>query len=108
MDETMTDRAVVIGAGPAGLMAAQELALAGLKVTLLDTKPSPARKFLMAGKSGLNITNAKSTEDFLAHLSTPALAPMIKVFGPAEVQNLCSGLGQSCSQVHLGGCFQWP
>lgn len=105
MDETMTDRAVVIGAGPAGLMAAQELALAGLKVTLLDTKPSPARKFLMAGKSGLNITNAKSTEDFLAHLSTPALAPMIKVFGPAEVQNLCSGLGQELFTGSSGRVF---
>ena len=48
--------ALVIGAGPAGLMAAEEFARAGHRVTVAEAKPSPARKFLMAGKSGLNLT----------------------------------------------------
>ena len=48
--------ALVIGAGPAGLMAAEELARAGRQVLIAEAKPSPARKFLMAGKSGLNLT----------------------------------------------------
>ncbi|WP_425524655.1 FAD-dependent oxidoreductase, partial [Staphylococcus capitis] len=48
--------AVVIGGGPAGLMAAEEMARAGLAVTVCDAKPSLGRKFLMAGKSGLNLT----------------------------------------------------
>lgn len=50
--------ALVIGAGPAGLMAAEELARAGLRVDIADQMPSPARKFLMAGKSGLNLTHS--------------------------------------------------
>ena len=48
---------LIVGAGPAGLMAAEILAFRGRKVTLVDSKPSFGRKFLMAGKSGLNITN---------------------------------------------------
>ena len=51
----MTD-ALVIGAGPAGLMAAEVMAQSGLHVTVADAMPSVGRKFLMAGKSGLNIT----------------------------------------------------
>ncbi|MCY4179544.1 MAG: NAD(P)/FAD-dependent oxidoreductase, partial [Litoreibacter sp.] len=47
--------ALVVGAGPAGLMAAQVMAEAGLAVRVVDQKPSVARKFLMAGKSGLNL-----------------------------------------------------
>ena len=51
--------AAVIGAGPAGLMAAEVLAQAGVAVTVYEAKPSAARKFLMAGKSGLNLTKAE-------------------------------------------------
>ncbi len=57
-------QALVIGAGPAGLMAADTLAQAGLMVTLAEAKPSVGRKFLMAGKSGLNVTKDESLETF--------------------------------------------
>ena len=55
----------IIGAGPAGLMAAEVLSLAGLPVDLYDAMPSLGRKFLMAGKGGMNITHAEPTEAFL-------------------------------------------
>ncbi|MCR9148125.1 MAG: NAD(P)/FAD-dependent oxidoreductase, partial [Rhodobacteraceae bacterium] len=58
-------QAVVIGAGPAGLMAAEEMARAGLRVTVAEAQPSPARKFLMAGKSGLNLTKNEVVETCL-------------------------------------------
>ena len=51
--------ALVIGAGPAGLMAAEELALAGHSVVVCEAKATVGRKFLMAGKSGLNVTKAE-------------------------------------------------
>ncbi|MDP5358651.1 MAG: NAD(P)/FAD-dependent oxidoreductase, partial [Paracoccaceae bacterium] len=66
----MTD-AVVIGAGPAGLMAAEQLGKAGLEVLIVDAMPSFGRKFLMAGKSGLNITKAEPASAFLAAYGQP-------------------------------------
>ncbi|MGO4909713.1 TIGR03862 family flavoprotein [Pseudorhodobacter sp. W20_MBD10_FR17] len=83
--------ALVIGAGPAGLMAAEALAAAGRRVVVVDAKPSPARKFLMAGKSGLNITHAGP--DFMAAFPD-WLAPMLDSFGPDAVQDWCRALGQ--------------
>ena len=58
--------AVVIGAGPAGLMAAEQLAQSGLAVTIYDRMASPARKFLMAGRGGLNLTHSEDFARFLA------------------------------------------
>ena len=58
-------RAVVIGGGPAGLMAAEALLARGIAVDLFDAMPSLGRKFLMAGKGGLNLTNAEPLDDFL-------------------------------------------
>lgn len=89
----MTD-ALVIGAGPAGLMAAEALAAAGRRVTVCEARPSPARKFLMAGKSGLNLTRDEGLADFCAHYDAGWLAPMIADFGPAEVMGWARGLGQ--------------
>ena len=57
--------AMVIGAGPAGLMAAERLAGDGYAVTIYEGMPSAGRKFLMAGKSGLNITHGEDLETFL-------------------------------------------
>jgi uncharacterized flavoprotein (TIGR03862 family) len=62
--------AVVIGAGPAGLMAAEVLAAAGVSVDVYDRMPSAGRKFLMAGKSGLNLTHAEAFDDFVARYGT--------------------------------------
>ena len=58
---------VVVGAGPAGLMAADQAAQTGLRVAIVEKMPSPARKFLMAGKTGLNLTKKESPETFLNH-----------------------------------------
>jgi uncharacterized flavoprotein (TIGR03862 family) len=99
--------ALVIGAGPAGLMAAEALADAGLPVVVAEAKPSPARKLLMAGKSGLNLTKAESLEDFCGHYAeaTGWLAPMLAEFGPAEVQDWARALGQEVFTGSSGRVF---
>lgn len=92
----MTD-AVVIGAGPAGLMAAEEMGKAGLSVIVADAMPSVGRKFLMAGKSGLNITKDEPDAAFAAAYGAPlppALASALQAFGPREVMAWAEGLGQ--------------
>ena len=88
--------ALVIGAGPAGLMAAEELARAGRQVLIAEARPSPARKFLMAGKSGLNLTQDEPLPALTAEYreAAPWLAPMLAAFGPDEVQDWARALGQ--------------
>lgn len=100
-------RGLVIGAGPAGLMAAGEMARAGLAVTLAEARPSPARKLLMAGKSGLNLTRDEPPEAFLAHYGDAAgwLGPILAGFGPAEVQAWARGLGQELFTGTTGRVF---
>jgi len=83
--------ALVIGGGPAGLMAAEELARAGHRVVMAEAKPTLARKFLMAGKSGLNLTRVES--DFPARYSAPWVAEIVRDFGPDQVQDFARGLG---------------
>jgi len=85
--------ALVIGAGPAGLMAAEEMARTGWRVTIAEARPSPARKFLMAGKSGLNLTKAEATDAFALHYDAPSLGPIVAAFGPQEVMAWARGLG---------------
>ena len=86
--------ALVIGAGPAGLMAAEELALAGIAVTVVDAKPSVGRKFLMAGKSGLNLTKDEPAPRFLAQFGNrPELTHILTEFGPTQVRDWAQGLG---------------
>jgi uncharacterized flavoprotein (TIGR03862 family) len=88
--------ALVIGAGPAGLMAAEMLAAAGHAPLVVDHKPSVARKFLMAGRSGLNLTRDQPFDAFAASYIDGAvwLAPLLADFGPCDVRAWAEGLGQ--------------
>lgn len=76
------DTVAVIGAGPAGLMAAEVLAEQGLKVQVYEAKPSAGRKFLMAGRGGLNITHSEPAESFVARYAerAPQMAALLASF----------------------------
>lgn len=99
--------AVVIGSGPAGLMAAEVMAQAGVKVTICEAKPSVGRKFLMAGKSGLNLTKQEDTKAFHAAFTeaSPWLAPMLNAFGPDAVQTWAGDLEQELFTGTTGRVF---
>jgi hypothetical protein len=100
-------RIAVIGAGPAGLAAAEAAAEAGAAVTLFDHMPSPARKFLIAGRGGLNLTHAEPLERFLARYadSDARLAEAIRAFPPEAVARWCEGLGQPVFTGSSGRVF---
>src|SRR6056297_541280 len=100
-------RALVIGAGPAGLMAADMLSQAGHAVTVAEAMPSPARKLLMAGKSGLNLTKAEPPSDFLAAYGSArdALGQSLDEFGPKAVTEWAEGLGQPLFTGSTGRVF---
>ncbi|MGJ5203543.1 NAD(P)/FAD-dependent oxidoreductase [Bradyrhizobium sp. HKCCYLR20261] len=86
----------IIGAGPAGLMAAEVLAEGGVSVTVYDAMPSVARKFLMAGRGGLNLTHSEELSAFLSRYREAAtwLAPAIQAFSPQQLRDWCEALGQ--------------
>ena len=88
--------ASVIGGGPAGLIAAEVLARAGVTVTVYDRMPSVGRKFLLAGHGGLNITHSEDRDRLLTRYGASAdrLAPMIALFGPQDLRDWCAGLGE--------------
>ncbi len=86
----------IIGGGPAGLFAAERLAGAGHSVTIFDRMPSPGRKFLMAGRGGLNLTHSEPFERFLArypHLPE-VLEKAIRAFPPDALRDFAAELGQ--------------
>lgn len=99
--------ALVIGGGPAGLMAAEALTDAGHDVTLMDAKPSVGRKFLMAGKSGLNLTKDEDSSIFITRYTDGAdwLAPMIRAFGPQDVRAWADELGADTFAGSSGRVF---
>ncbi|MDP3076704.1 TIGR03862 family flavoprotein [Bradyrhizobium sp.] len=86
----------VIGAGPSGLMAAEVLAQGGARVTVYDAMPSAGRKFLMAGRGGLNLTHSEALPAFLARYraAMPQLAAAIEVFPPDRLRQWSEQLGQ--------------
>jgi len=85
----------IIGGGPAGLMAAEVLAEEGHAVTVFDSMPTVGRKFLMAGKSGLNITHSESHEALLWRFGTarPDLQQALDAFTGEDIRAWCAGLG---------------
>ncbi|QTC87738.1 TIGR03862 family flavoprotein [Brevundimonas pondensis] len=97
----------VIGAGPAGLMAAERLAQAGLRVTVHERMPSVARKFLMAGRGGLNLTHSEPLEPFLDRYG-PArdrISGWLDAFSPADLTAWVEGLGQETFVGSSGRVF---
>lgn len=85
---------VIVGAGPAGLMAAEVLAQAGHMVQVYEQKPSAARKFLMAGKTGLNISHNEAFEQFVQRYDQPEwLKPMLVQCDARWIQDWMQGLG---------------
>jgi uncharacterized flavoprotein (TIGR03862 family) len=86
----------IIGAGPAGLMAAEVLSEAGTRVTVYDAMPSAGRKFLMAGRGGLNLTHSEPLQAFLDRYrkARPSLEAAIHAFPPENLRRWSEALGQ--------------
>ena len=97
----------VIGAGPAGLIAAETLARAGCRVTVHERMASPARKLLIAGRGGLNLTHSEPRAPFLARYGAAAewLAPMIDAFPPGRLRAFAEGLGEATFVGSSGRVF---
>ncbi|MBB4349174.1 TIGR03862 family flavoprotein [Aliirhizobium cellulosilyticum] len=91
----MTKTIAIIGGGPAGLAAAEQLSAAGLAVTVYDAMPTFARKFLLAGKSGLNITHSEDFARFAERFgqASPRLRPALDAFTPDDVRRWAAELG---------------
>lgn len=91
----LTVDVAVIGGGPAGLMAAETMVRAGLRVHLFDAMPSVGRKFLLAGKGGMNLTHAEALPAFVGRYGEQAqrLRPLLDAFGPQAVRDWAAGLG---------------
>ena len=89
-------RVAVVGAGPAGLMAAETLAKAGVTVTVYERMPRVARKLLLAGRGGLNLTHSEPLAVFLTRYreAAPRLSPAIKAFPPESLRAWAEELGQ--------------
>lgn len=104
---SVPDRVAIIGAGPAGLMAAEILAAAGVNATLFERMPTAARKFLMAGRGGLNLTHSEPLEKFLTRYGTARefLTPYIEKFTPDDLRAWCEGLGQETYVGSSGRVF---
>ena len=85
----------MIGGGPAGLIAAERLAAAGVAVTVYDQMPSLGRKFLMAGRGGLNLTHSEPLPDFLKRYgdAPPLLRQAIEAFPPEALRAWADALG---------------
>ncbi|PXX38733.1 TIGR03862 family flavoprotein [Undibacterium pigrum] len=92
---TQASSVAIIGGGPTGLMVAETLALRGISVDLYDAMPSVGRKFLMAGKGGMNLTHSENSVSFMTRYGEreAVLAPMIAQFDATALRSWVSGLG---------------
>ena len=99
--------AAVVGGGPAGLSAAEVLAEAGVQVTVYDHMPSIGRKFLMAGRGGLNLTHSEPLPHFLRRYedAPPLLRAAIEAFPPERLRGWCEDLGQGTFVGSSGRVF---
>ena len=106
-EQPIQPEVAVIGGGPAGLMAAEVLAQGGAAVTVLDRMPSPARKLLIAGRGGLNLTHSEPLPAFLGRYGAARerLAPCIEAFPPAALVAWAEGLGQETFTGSSGRVF---
>ncbi|MFN8051442.1 MAG: TIGR03862 family flavoprotein [Acidimicrobiales bacterium] len=104
---TSAPTVAVIGGGPGGLIAAERLASAGLSVTVYEHMPSVGRKFLLAGRGGLNITHSEPLERLMERYgaAAPALAGAIARFDPAALRAWVSGLGEETFVGSSGRVF---
>ncbi|MBL6854443.1 MAG: TIGR03862 family flavoprotein [Alphaproteobacteria bacterium] len=103
----MTKTAAVIGAGPAGLMAAEVLSAGGMAVTVYDRMPSVGRKFLMAGRGGLNLTHSERPDIFFTRYgpAAPHLRPMLQAFPPLALTEWANTLGAQTFTGSSGRIF---
>src|ERR1700733_12525501 len=99
--------AIVVGAGAAGLMAAETMASTGRSVVVHDASPSPARKFLLAGRGGLNLTHSEPLQTFLEHYGPAAdrLLPAIEAFPPDRLRGWAAELGEETFVGSSGRVF---
>ncbi|GAA0640418.1 NAD(P)/FAD-dependent oxidoreductase [Brevundimonas lenta] len=97
----------VIGAGPAGLMAAERLAQGGARVVVHEAIPSVARKFLMAGRGGLNLTHTEALDGFVGRYGEagPTVAAWLDRFSPTHLVGWAEGLGQATFTGSSGRVF---
>ncbi|WP_026871380.1 TIGR03862 family flavoprotein [Inquilinus limosus] len=91
----MTETIAIIGGGPAGLIAAQRLAEAGRRVTVYDRMPTVGRKFLMAGRGGLNLTHSEPLDRFVTRYGAAQgwMEPLVRAFTPDDLRAWCADLG---------------
>ncbi|PZP55051.1 MAG: aminoacetone oxidase family FAD-binding enzyme, partial [Micavibrio aeruginosavorus] len=86
----------IIGGGPSGLIAAEILAERGFNVSIYDRKPSIGRKFLIAGRGGLNLTHSENKEEFGKRYNKEAqefISPLLNEFSSDDLRNWCHALG---------------
>lgn len=100
-------RVVIVGGGPAGLMAAEAVARHGTQVDVYDGMPSVGRKFLLAGKGGLNLTHSEAIEAFLPRYGVreKQVAAWLRAFGPQQAREWAHGLGVSTFVGSSGRVF---
>ena len=98
---------LIVGGGPAGLMAADYLSKLNYRITIVDQMPTMGRKFLMAGKSGLNLTKNEPFEKFLNNFPdrSPQLISALKNFTPNDVQTWATSLGINLFTGSTGRVF---